>query len=329
MAFTLRAINEDDLELVINWRMSESVSRYMNTNPILTMDGQKEWLKLIKQDDRYRYWLIEVDGMPAGVINLADIDWDNGRTSWGYYIGEKKLRSLMLAISLEMSLYDYCFDVLGFNEVHNEVFKLNEGVLKLHLACGCKMIKEVSGEVVKDGIAYDIVHLSMTQTDWYHFRKSKKYEKIRFDIWNDRIGNMTPHHLGIAVKDIEKSIREYAGLGWILDGKIVEDKDRNVKLAFLKRKQSGEVLELVAPNQDDNPVSNTLRVMKNMATPYHICYEVKDLDKTIEILKGRKYIVTETPKPAVAFDNRRVAFLLNRNVGLIELLETEKSMREG
>ena len=61
--------------------------------------------------------------------------------------------------------------------------------------------------------------------------------------------------------------------------------------------------------------------MKNTASPYHICYEVPDIEKTIDILKKRRFILTDGLKPAVAFDNRRVAFLLNRNTGLIELLE--------
>ena len=61
--------------------------------------------------------------------------------------------------------------------------------------------------------------------------------------------------------------------------------------------------------------------MRNVATPYHICYEVRDIEKTIEILKKRKYILTDNLKPAIAFGNRRVAFLLSREAGLIELLE--------
>ena len=325
MAITLRLITENDLEMIMNWRMSESVTRFMNTNPKLTIEGQKKWFDSLKTDDKSRNWIIEVDGMPAGLINLIDIDWKNGNTSWGYYIGEEKLRSLKLAISLEMSLYDYCFDVLGFEEVHNEVFKLNEGVWKLHLACGDRIVKEVAGEVVKDGVAYDIVHLSIERDEWLKLRVNKKYEKISFDKFGDPIGGMTVHHLGMAVSDIDKSIASFKGLGWILDGEIVDDKLRNVKLAFLKRCESDEIIELVSPTDEKSPVTNTLKAMKNVPTPYHICYKVRDLDKTIEILKGRGFILTDPSKPAVAFEDRRVAFLLSRDSGLLELLEEEKS----
>ena len=106
MATTLRKITEDDLERIMNWRMSETVTRYMNTNPRLTIEGQKKWLASLDENDKVKYWMIEVDGTPAGLVNLADINWAEGNSSWGYYIGEETLRSLKLAISLEMSLND-------------------------------------------------------------------------------------------------------------------------------------------------------------------------------------------------------------------------------
>lgn len=325
MATTLRLIDETDIEMVMNWRMSETVTRYMNTNPKLTMDKQKAWFASLDNNEKVRYWIIEVDGTPAGIINLADIDWEKGNTSWGYYIGEKNLRSLQLAISLEMSLYDYCFDILGFNEVHNEAFKLNEGVWKLHIACGCKVTKEVEGEIEKENIKYDIVHLSIERDEWFEIRPKKKYEKINYDIFQDKIGGMIPHHLGMAVANINKSIKDFWGLGWTWNGEIINDDVRNVKLAFLKRYDSNDLLELVSPMNDNSPVSNILTTMKNVATPYHICYEVEDIEKTIDILKNRKYILTDDVKPAVAFNNKRVAFLLNRDAGLVELVETKKN----
>ena len=130
--------------------------------------------------------------------------------------------------------------------------------------------------------------------------------------------------MGVAVADIKKSIIGFRGLGWKWDGEIIDDSSRGVTLAFLRRYDSDEMIELVSPVNEKSPVSHTLNTMKNVATPYHICYEVDDIEKTVEILKGRKYTLTDKPKPAVAFDGRRVAFMLSREAGLIELLEEEK-----
>lgn len=223
-----------------------------------------------------------------------------------------------------MSLYDYCFDILGFNEVHNEVFKLNEGVWKLHIACGCKIIEKIPEKIEKEGVRYDVVSLSMEKDEWYKLRKNKKYEKINYDIFQNIIDGGVVHHLGIAVVDLMKSIREYQGLGWTWDGEIVEDNARSVNLAFLKHDAPGGMLELICPTSKRSPVSNILESRRNVATPYHICYEVCNIEKIIHILKRRKYTLTDALKPAVAFGNRRVAFMLSRNSGLIELLEEKR-----
>lgn len=180
MAITLRRIEESDLEMIMNWRMDPDITRYMNTNPKLTMEVQKKWLRHIEADDTTQAWIIEQDGMPAGLIQLTDIDWENKSSSWGYYVGEKQMRSLHLAVSLEMSLYDYVFDVLGFKELQGEVFSLNDAVIRLHLACGSHITEERKREVEKDGVYYDVTHLCITSNEWNRIREGKKYEKIRF-----------------------------------------------------------------------------------------------------------------------------------------------------
>ncbi|MBR3723331.1 MAG: hypothetical protein IKN12_11315, partial [Selenomonadaceae bacterium] len=63
------------------------------------------------------------------------------------------------------------------------------------IACGCKVVKEVVGEVEKEGVAYDIVHLSMERNEWFKIREKKKYEKINFDVFKGIMGGGkgTPH----------------------------------------------------------------------------------------------------------------------------------------
>lgn len=182
MNYKLREIREADLEMIMNWRMKPEITRYMNTDPKLTMETQKKWFSSLKDNKTVRYWLFLTDDVPAGVINLSDLDLERKTTSWAYYIAEKKSRSIETAISLEMSLYDYVFDVLGLEEIHNEIFSLNKGVIKLHQLCGCRKIKEVKEAVEKNGIKYDITYLSLSRQEWLEYRKGKDYVKISFDI---------------------------------------------------------------------------------------------------------------------------------------------------
>lgn len=181
MSVSLRSIEETDLENIMRWRMDEDITRYMNTNPKLTPEGQREWLGRIRGNKDVRYWLIEIDGQPAGVINLTGLENPEGRLGWAYYVGEKRLRSIQTALALEMSMYDYVFDVLRRKSVVGDVFALNTGVIQLHRLCGCEIVKERKNAVCKEGVWYDVVYMCMTAEKWMEIRNTKKYEKIVFD----------------------------------------------------------------------------------------------------------------------------------------------------
>ncbi len=180
MSVTLRAIREEDLEKIMEWRMAEEITRYMNTNPKLTLEGQRKWLASVRQNPDVRYWMIEVDGEPAGVINLTGLEKPDGNLGWAYYVGVKRLRSMRTALSLEMSMYDYALLTLGRTAVYSDVFTLNTGVIQLHKLCGCEVVEERRRAVLKEGVYYDVIYMRMTAERWREIRESKKYEKISF-----------------------------------------------------------------------------------------------------------------------------------------------------
>lgn len=180
MGVTLRKIREEDLENIMHWRMDEDITRYMNTNPKLTLEGQKAWLASISVSSDVQYWMIEVDGRPAGVVNLTGLNNPEGDLGWAYYMGEKKLRSIGTALSLEMSMYDYVFQDLKKRAVYSDVFTLNKGVIQLHKICGCEIVEEKKNHVCKEGVWYDVTFLRMTAERWIDIRESKKYQKIDF-----------------------------------------------------------------------------------------------------------------------------------------------------
>lgn len=125
------------------------------------------------------------------------------------------------------------------------------------------------------------------------------------------------HHFGVACRDIERTAAEYGRLGYE-KGETVTDPLQNVRICFL-RHASMPVVELLSPVDGNSPVVQILE--KNGTTPYHTCYEVADLDSSIRLLKRQRYVVVSRPKEACAIDGRRVAFLYNADMGLMELLE--------
>ena len=126
------------------------------------------------------------------------------------------------------------------------------------------------------------------------------------------------HHIGIACRDIAKSQVFYTAMGYEA-APVVDDPLQHVRVSFLEKDGSPR-LELLEALDDKSPVARTLDAVG--VTPYHICYEVQDIDAAIAMLRERRFLLVNGPVPACAMENRRVAFLFQKNTGLIELVES-------
>lgn len=181
MDVSMKLLKENDLDIVMDWRMRPYITHYMNTDPVLTIEGQKKWFAKINNDDSQINWIINYNGIPIGLINVFDIDRVNSRCSWGYYIAEQEYRSLKLAMYLEWNLYDYVFNVLNLHKLCNETFTENKQVVKLHLLCGGKEDGILREHIYKNGIYYDVSVGSILCNEWNAKKKNLRYEHFDFE----------------------------------------------------------------------------------------------------------------------------------------------------
>lgn len=132
------------------------------------------------------------------------------------------------------------------------------------------------------------------------------------------------HHIGYAVPDLEKALKEFSSLGWEAYGEKVDDESRRVRIAFME-KDSYRV-ELVAPMSSESPVRKMLA--KGSGAPYHICYQVEDLASAEAELKAQGFIVFKKAAVAPAIQGGGgqafVEFMYSKQNGIIELVEVKK-----
>lgn len=132
---------------------------------------------------------------------------------------------------------------------------------------------------------------------------------------------MKINHFGFLTKNIEKSLKQFQALNYQRYSELINDEERGIYILFIKS-LSGEVIELISPSCSNSIVSSIINKQNNLI--YHTCYETEDIDKKIKELINNGFILIESPKPAIAFDGRLVAFMLSKNTGMIELLEVKK-----
>ena len=129
---------------------------------------------------------------------------------------------------------------------------------------------------------------------------------------------MKLHHIGFVVKDLSATLNTFEQiLGFKPVSKPFLDKVQQVNEIFIKTESV--LIQLFEPVSKDSPVRNFLK--KHGEKLHHLCFEVDDLNKTLQDLKSKGIKVIW--EPFVGFDNRRVAFLDPQQLRglLVELVE--------
>lgn len=129
---------------------------------------------------------------------------------------------------------------------------------------------------------------------------------------------LTFHHVGIACRDIAKSQVFYTSMGYQASA-VIDDPLQHVRVCFLD-KEGAPRLELLEPLDDQSPVARTLVTVG--VTPYHLCYEVEDIEAAMAALRHQRFLPVKEPLPACAMEGKRVAFMFQKHTGLIELVES-------
>ena len=129
---------------------------------------------------------------------------------------------------------------------------------------------------------------------------------------------MKIHHIGYAVHNIDKSLKEFKKMGYEEEGELIKDEKRNVLIKFIKN--NSYRLELIAPYNKTSPIDSVLK--KIGPTLYHICYEVDDIDFEIERLREEKWVVIQKPLYAPALGSK-CAFLYNKEIGVVEFVKSK------
>lgn len=126
---------------------------------------------------------------------------------------------------------------------------------------------------------------------------------------------MKIHHIGIIVKDVEKSLILYTKLGFKRITDVVEDMVQHNIIVFLGLKNGSPIIELIQPLDEHSSVINS------HVGYHHICFEA---DPQEDIVSKFKSIgigkIFAGPIVAPAIDNRKVAFACMNNGTFIELI---------
>lgn len=170
MRVRLRPVAEDDSDRLLAWRNSPEVSRYMLTDRRIEPDEHRRWFAESRVDPSRRDWIIESDDRPVGLVYLTDIDHDNRRCSWGFYLAYTADRGRGIGSSAWYLALRSAFDDLGIEKVCAEVLVSNGHVVALHESFGFRRESYLREHIHRSDGTVDVVGLALLRREWEMIR---------------------------------------------------------------------------------------------------------------------------------------------------------------
>lgn len=128
---------------------------------------------------------------------------------------------------------------------------------------------------------------------------------------------MKVHHIGYFVNDMAQAAEKFGVLGFSPEGGATDDNERGVQIRFFR---NGNMrVELISKAREGSMVDDM--AAKGASAPYHICYEAEDISAALSELKAQGFFLVRPAAPAPACGGKNVAFLFQKSVGLIEVVE--------
>ena len=169
---SLKLIQQEDIELIRNWRNSKDVSQHFIFRGHISKEQQKKWFEKKSTSGKDYYFLIVVDTEPIGLVFTKNIDWDRREGETGIFIAKKDFRNSLVSFEASYLLGRHFFETLNLLKAKIEILESNERALRYNKALGFKEFGQ--REETIDGEICKVVLLSIDQNEYNKLAKDRE-----------------------------------------------------------------------------------------------------------------------------------------------------------
>jgi UDP-4-amino-4,6-dideoxy-N-acetyl-beta-L-altrosamine N-acetyltransferase len=172
---SFRPLERNDLAMVLEWRNSENIRKFMLSNELISLNEHIQWFDKTSKDSSHENLIAEYNGAPFGFISITDIKPIDGTCTWGMYIGEKKV-GLGLGVLLEICTIDRMFNFHKVRKIWGQVLSSNR-IKFLHYKLGFVDEGILKQHIYRNNLYEDLIFLSLFSDQWNN-KRSKILESI-------------------------------------------------------------------------------------------------------------------------------------------------------
>ena len=314
--YRLRPVKLSDAEFIVKTRLEDAERNIYIHKISPDVSLQEEWIRNYLERDGDYYFIVEnrFSNESEGLIAFYNVE--GNKAEWGRWVIKKG--SFAAAESVKL-LYKIAFEQVGLDELYCDTIEDNKAVVSFHTSIG-----EKTREVIKDGVElngtyYNAVIQYSDRKNFYEVvepRLDNNAYMIYKRMLKQRVGTLDFEHIGVAVKNIEKEMKNYLLLGYRQVSDIFEDNTQGIRGVFLAR-EGHPKLELLENLEGRDTVTKQLESGNKM---YHRAYLTKNIEAAVELFKANKAKVI-SPMVMSTFYKIRICFMILPNMEMIELVE--------
>lgn len=169
---SLSKIKEDDLYLLGKWRINNKFLNKHSSEIRLNLEKERIWFNKIMTDELCKYWIIDINNIKIGVININNIDIKNKECCLEYSIQDIHFKERDIISTIIFYICDYIFNVINLDKIYCNVHRLDKFNIKL--------LKRIGNEI-KDSIMCcdkDLINICIDRKDCQTLKDKDFLEKI-------------------------------------------------------------------------------------------------------------------------------------------------------
>ncbi len=174
---TLRAIEEEDLEILQKWANNPEIQYWLGGWHFPTnMNDQKKWFSSLSVGSNNQRFAVETKDLGViGTANLVDIDWKNKNAFHGLLLGDKDIRGKGYGIDTIMAITKYAFEELGLNRLDGTIIEYNNVSFNMVKKCGWKEEGRQRKWYFRKNEYWDRILVGITKEDYFALIKENNY----------------------------------------------------------------------------------------------------------------------------------------------------------
>ena len=139
-------LTDEELLLILQWRNHPDIRKCMNNTEPITEESPLNYCHNLKNREDVIYWLILKENKPVGVLNIIDIDYENGICEPGFYLAPEVM-GRGESIFVLSNYKDFLLNELGFHALVGHNYADNKPALVFTMFFGA----EITGVEQKNG----------------------------------------------------------------------------------------------------------------------------------------------------------------------------------